>query len=52
MSTRWRKLRAMFVLMVFAERGVEPNDIALPIPAGSLSLMRRAFQVMVEVAVT
>ena len=37
---------------VFAERGVEPNDIALPIPAGSLCFMRRVFQLMAEVAVT
>ena len=49
MSTRWRKLRAMFV---FAESGVEPNDIALGIPAGSLCFMRRVFQLMAEVAVT
>ena len=39
-------------LNVFAERGVEPNDIALPIPAGSLCFMRRVFQLMAEVAVT
>ena len=39
-------------LNIFAERGVEPNDIALPIPAGSLCLMRRVFQLMAEVAVT
>ena len=38
-------------LNVFAERGVEPNDIALPIPAGSC-FMRRVFQLMAEVAVT
>ena len=51
MSSRWRKLRAMFVLTFFAERGIEPNDIALPIPAGSLCFMRRVFQLMAEVAV-
>ena len=28
-------------LKVFAERGVEPNDIALPIPAGSSFKERR-----------
>ena len=39
-------------LNVFVEWGVEPNDIALPIPAGSLCFMRRVFQLMVEVAVT
>ena len=42
MSTRWRKLRAIFFLNVFAERGVELNDIALPIPAGSLCLLHAA----------
>ena len=31
-------------LNVFAERGIEPNDIALPIPAGSLCFMWRVFQ--------
>ena len=36
----------------FAERGVEPNDIALPIPAGSLCFTLRVFQLMAEVAVT
>ena len=39
-------------LNVSAERGVEPNDIALPIPAGSLCFMRCVFPLMVEVAVT
>ena len=39
-------------LNVFAERGVEPNDIALPIPGGSLCFMRGVFRLMTEVAVT
>ena len=39
-------------LNVFAERGVEPNNIALPIPAGSLCFMQCVFQLMTEVAVT
>ena len=50
-STRLRKLRAMFGLNVFAQRGVKPNDIALSIPAGLLCYMWHAFKVMCKVAV-
>ena len=45
------KTECYVCLNVFAERGVEPNDIALPIPAGSLYFMRLVFQLMAEVAV-
>ena len=38
--------------MLVAERGVEPDYIALPIPAGSLCFMRCVFELIAEVAVT
>ena len=37
-------------LNVLAKRGVEPDDIALPIPAVLLCFMRHVFQLMAEVA--
>ena len=35
--------------MFFAEREIEPEDIALLIPAGLFCYMRHAFQLMCEV---
>ena len=52
MSMRLRKLRAMVCLNVFAKWGIEPNDIALPIPRGLMCYMWHAFQFMCEVAVS
>ena len=39
-STRLRKLRAMFGLMFLLNGGIESNDIALSIPAGLMCYMR------------
>ena len=39
-------------LNVFAKWGIEPNDIALPIPTELLCYMRQVFQLMCEVAVS
>ena len=52
MSTRWRKLRAMFVLTFLLKGGLNQMTLRWPIPAGSLCFMRRVFQLMAEVAVT
>ena len=39
-------------MLCMLKGGVKPDDIPLPIPAGSLCFMRCVFQLMAEVAVT
>ena len=52
MSTRWRKVRAMFVLTFLLKGGLNQMYIALPIPAGWLCFIRCVFQLVAKVAVT
>ena len=46
------KIACDVCLNVFAKWGIEPNDIALSIPAGLMCYMQHVFQFMCEVAVS
>ena len=52
MSTRLRKLRAMFVLTFLLNGGVEPNDVALSVPALFMRLLWHVFKLVAEVAMS
>ena len=46
------KIACDVCLNVFAQWGIEPNDIALPIRTGLMCYMWHVFQLMCEVAVS
>ena len=52
-STRLRKLRAMFVLTFLLNAwGVEPNDVVLSVPALFTCVLWHVFKLVAEVAMS